>query len=161
MLQGVYGQHNRTPFYFSFFLLLWAEAEVTRVGGRPGRPGKWVWSGFMMWNSQSIKILCLKKKPAATQKIQPEDPECKDKSLGISCTGILRNGVGQRHRTEDRWEAWTPWPPALSWRNRHVSGTLALTVSAWPFDGSHRFWMNLPCAGRRQVTATPRMLWIQ
>lgn len=34
MLQGVYGQHNWTPFYFSFFLLLWAEAEVTRVGGQ-------------------------------------------------------------------------------------------------------------------------------
>lgn len=40
MLQGVYGQHNWTHFYFSFFLLLCGGLGVTRVGGRPGRPGK-------------------------------------------------------------------------------------------------------------------------
>lgn len=70
MLPWVDGQHKLglTLFCFSSFFFFCGK-EVTRAeqGNRPGRPGKWVWSGFMMWNSQSIKILCLKKTSSHTE----------------------------------------------------------------------------------------------
>ena len=36
--------------------------KVTRVGIRPGRPGKWMWLGFMMLNSQIINKSVTKRK---------------------------------------------------------------------------------------------------
>ena len=70
----VLGQHKLCFFFpppplFLLLLLLlllllffWGGLKVTRVGIRPGRPGKWMWLGFMMLNSQIINKSVTKRK---------------------------------------------------------------------------------------------------